>query len=917
MVWLGLVVGVQAGEFQVAAPSCRHNEKPHLQALIHRELARQGLWIAALHGPGVAVYDPLFDAYREPGAAVVPELGLEWKVKTGEFVYAFVTPRGERLEGVAKLGEDETRWVEDQARELAGPMTGAWREWVAGRFSSLGERGAGAAGTLLSETERVALEARTDPLAQWRLVRHWHGVAERDGVSAAALAGLAMHYQALAEATRPMWNAWPIVCSARAFLYAAWLERAYPGDARVLETRAWVLGQSGRFSAALPLLEELRARSGAPVWVALLEDAARFRTAALVERARAGGREAEWAAVLALQTAELRQAPNFYAQLWADFGGLTVANPRVVYGARTVLHGHGRRVARDLAAEEWQLVLQRVVPELPGLPAELARVIQAADKNGRPAFRAFFEAARARPDAGPVAWGSLGRMLWDMDLSVTLDRFGLWGWWWAREDEDARLAVLDPYAGHPQAGLLGSLWKGKGEAPGAGLEKVALGDVVEAMQGYTILARETGKRFADRTTTRAENEVWWSAAVDGHAQARLNLRMTGFTLPRNAPYVLAHSPYHPQAMADLILEGKHPGEAKEFADELLPGHPLVAWAVGKRRFERGRAGDALGPLSQARAVYDEAELMELLADARLATGDEAGWLAERLAYAEIEDSGDGHARNRNAMAKHYLLTRRPALARPQALAAVGEGEWRLGEANLLLSLAALGEQRELQARLEGDAEGERASLSTRLEWWAIAGAGERAALEREVLTRSDGSRYQARDLDLIGRYAAAAGEYLANVERTQDSYGVPVAALAALEAGDRSRARAILAGWADAAQAERYKSATALTGRELGPLFLSWLEEKPAPGVMVEALEKVLKKHGLPRGRNRPMQMDLRYFLGRFLRLEGHRAEARAQLEAITKHPDWPTPSRFAFPLIAVEFRHHGVDLVDRFRPEQ
>jgi hypothetical protein len=40
-------------------------------------------------------------------------------------------------------------------------------------------------------------------------------------------------------------------------------------------------------------------------------------------------------------------------------------------------------------------------------------------------------------------------------------------------------------------------------------------------------------------------------------------------------------------------------------------------------------------------------------------------------------------------------------------------------------------------------------------------------------------------------------------------------------------------------------------------------------------------------------------------------------LEAITKHPDWPTPSRFAFPLIAVEFRHHGVELVDRFRPER
>jgi hypothetical protein len=574
-------------------------------------------------------------------------------------------------------------------------------------------------------------------------------------------------------------------------------------------------------------------------------------------------------------------------------------------------------VARDLAAEEWQLVLQRVVPELPGLPAELARAIQAADKNGRPVFRAFFEAARARPDAGPVAWGSLGRMLWDMDLSVTLDRFGLWGWWWARENEDARLAVLDPYAGHPQAGLLGSLWKGKGEAPGAGLERVALGDVVEAMQGYTILARATGKRFADRTTTRAENEVWWSAAVDGHAQARLNLRMAGFTLPRNAPYVLAHSPYHPQAMADLILEGKHPGEAKEFADELLPGHPLVAWAVGKRRFERGRAKDALGPLSQARTVYDEAELMELLADARLATGDEAGWLAERMAYAEIEDSGDGHARNRNAMAQHYLTTRRPALARPQAQAAVEAGSWRLGEANLLLALAALGERGELEARLTGVEEGEGARLSSRVDWWAIAGVGDRAELLRELEAREQDAPVFSRSRDLLGRHAEASEGYLAQVERTKRTYELPLAALAALEAGDRARARRILAGWAQAAQGEPYKSVTALSGRDLGPLFLSWLEEKPAPAGMAEALERVLKKHGMPRGRDRPYQMDLRYFLARFLRLEGHKAEARAQLEAITKHPDWPTPSRYAFSLIAVEFRHHGVELVDRFRPER
>ena len=53
-------------------------------------------------------------------------------------------------------------------------------------------------------------------------------------------------------------------------------------------------------------------------------------------------------------------------------------------------------------------------------------------------------------------------------------------------------------------------------------------------------------------------------------------------------------------------------------------------------------------------------------------------------------------------------------------------------------------------------------------------------------------------------------------------------------------------------------------GRELGLLYLIYLNEKPAPGVMVEALEKVLKKHGLPRGKDRAYQIDMRYPLERF-----------------------------------------------------
>ena len=883
------------------------------QAFVLRELARQAVVLAALHETGQTPGDEVFDAYRTDSSPTLPRLRLNapWENNFVTLTLAVddpastVTPLELHLDATGAPHERPEALARSLAPLLSGPIA-AWLRTALPAAPAFEH--ATASGNVPADRLRW-LEAHPDPVNCFALLRHWHGAA-RTAPAPEALAGLARAYTLLAESTRHQWSALSSTCTARALLYCELLRLRYPGNALTLETHAWVYALGGYHAAALRDLDALAERVKAPAWHPLLDASVRYQTDRLTGYARARGPLSPLAAWLVLISVENQRTPNLYQRYLEEFAPLIPHNPRPLYAANQVFGVGG---LHDSTAQGLTLApgwLAQEVGSLPGLPSNLrALATKGADAA---TIRTFALASQALSDGAYPSWGTLGRILWDTQFAFTMNRLHFMVAMWSVSTKDEVTSFAPAFAGHPYAPAINTLLHND-DSPvdrPAVFNLVRIGDVVEGMTSYVNWAEHANNSFAGLTTAQARGLLWYQSNNDMHSLGRLFLN-SGFTSRRRASLEqLAISPANPSLNADAIRYQKDWQERLATAQKLQPDHPLIAAAAGERLLASERAREAIPYLVLASRNLDESTVYNDLADAYLKVGDEPSWLATRLAFNKLPDAGLSHARNSQKIANRYVATHRPALALPHAESA-GESwaAWAMDSAAFAQAVAG----NHVRARLwiERNVERYGDKLTDRIAWHALAGYGERESLITALRADAPHRNDRPRNFELLGLATEARDLHLENYDHTGDNYSLMLASLVTLESGDAAKARELFARLPAEFAKNRAKDATRVANHRLASVFIADFDTPLSDADFTARLDQIIRDQGLTRAPLDRYAPDLFYFASRFLRLRQRSAASDKLLFAAAEHSTNPDPGRYVLPLLALEFRQHGRDLLD------
>ncbi len=905
-----------APDFWLTATTTQAPEKVRgSQAFVLRELARQAVVLAALHETGQIPGDEVFDAYRTDTSPAIPRLRLNapWENNSVTLGLALDDPASAvaalelRLDAAGAPHERP----EALARSLAPLLSGPIAAWLRTALPAAKPGEQGAAGTVPAD-RLVWLEANPDPVNCFALLRHWHGVARNDPAPE-ELAGLARAYSLLAESTRHQWSALSSTCTARALLYCELLRLRHPDHTLALETHAWVYALGGYHSAAQRDLEALAARGKAPAWLPLLDASVRYQTDRLIGHARARDPWSPFAAWLVLVSVENQRTPNLYQRYLEEFAPLIPHNPRPLYAANHVFGVGGLHESTEQGLNVAPGWLAQEVGALPGLPPTL----RALAKPGADAaaIRNFALASQTLAGDAYPAWGTLGRILWDTQFAFTLDRlhFMVAMWSVSTKDEVARFAPA--FAGHPYAPAIYTLLRdddGPVDRPAA-FNRVRIGDVVEGLTSYVNWADDAATSFSDLTTARARGLLWYQSNNDMHSLGRLFLKAGSNPRRRAALEQLAISPANPAVNADAIRYQKDWPERLATAQKLQPDHPLIAAAAGERLLASDRASEAIPYLELARRNLDESAVYNDLADAYLKVGDEPSWLATRLAFNKLPDAGLSHARNSQKIANRYLGTHRPALALAHAeRAGQSWAGWAMETAAFAQAVA--GNHARARLWIERDTERYGDKLADRIAWHVFAGYGEREPLITALRAEDPHQNSRPRNFELLGLAAEAPALYLANYNHTEDNYSLMLAGLVTLESGDAAKARELFARLPAEFAKNRAKDATRVANHRLASLFLADFDAPLADAEFTARVDQIIRDQGLVRAPLDRYAPDVLYFASRFLRLRQRSDPSDKLLVAAAEHPTNPDLGRYVFPLLALEFRKRGRDLLDFYR---
>lgn len=917
---LGLVPLRAAPDFRLTATEslAEPKQRPD-QALIYRELVRQALVLSALHETGQTPVDEVFDAYDDASREKTPRLLLDTVWRDGSVAVTVGLDADEPppllILGLEAGGPPHAR-ADALARALVPALAGQIAPWLRATIPTASPVPRAPA---LPDARRAELENQPDAFACFELLRHWHGQAAAEATPE-AFAGLARAYALLGESSRHQWNAFATACTARALLYSALLDARHPGHPLTLETRAWVTGLAGYHSLSLVALDALASRPTPPAWLPVLDAAVRYQTPRLREIASSASPRAPLAAFLALVTLEAQRTLNLYERHYTELEPRIGPNLRPTLTASDILGVSARHRSTRHARELWWHAFTRRVPETQGLPAALRALSSAApeqDENQGPsAIRDFALASRAAANDGYPAWGVLGRMLWDSQFVITVERIAFMATFWSVPTEEEVDAALPVFAGHPHQAVLATYRRGQESTfEPASFREVRLGDIVEAMREYTTWAKNKADNFADRSTASACDASAWYATDDAHSRGRGNLlRYEGDTdFGREAPAFLALSPWHPRAFADAILFAPDWETHRQAALEKHPDDPLIVAAIGERLLNDQRAAEAVPLLQRTLTNLGELKYYGFLADAQLAAGDEAAWLATRLAFNQQPDSGLAHARNSTVIARHYLATHRPALALPHAeSAAESYASWAMDYASL--THAILGDHRAARRWQERKIERYGGEIEDRVSAHAVIGVGEREALVALLHQDTRRNVFHARDHVVLDLDHEALPLLLAQYDSKGDNYYLLLAALSALELGDRDQTRTLLDRVPREYSGNQRRSITRVANRKLAEAMRRYLDQPTTDADFLSLLKTLVREHRLDKKSNAGYSADFLYFAARFLRLQGRAEAAAVVLASICERPGQPDPNDYVFPLIAREFQAQGTDMLTFFR---
>jgi tetratricopeptide (TPR) repeat protein len=671
----------------LARPASSNNlddVKASVQLLLHREVIRQAVLIAARDGLGLNTRDEVLgertpevvaggaatvvsNFQMEPGASRVFILRGNGDLKAETLVKHDLLPNSAaELEYLLKL----TSLAENLSR------TGLLEALKA--LGLKGEPNAYKAGAALPPEVEDRLE-HLGFVENLTAVRDLHGAIRTDGESPARLGALARGYAQLGVLSEFHWHPAHKAFKARALLYAERLVAREPNSPWSYWHRALVRALAGMPRFAKADLEEARKHvdagkvSGdAPPWLPLIDafvanDHERLKV-------KDGSRHARLAALLRLMTVEF---PSHTALALGVAQDVISAEPDCFraydalcrVGGVSNLHGATtagpEALARNLPAKVGEVAKLPVgVRDAVGREGDLRGLAEALDRAGAPAV-----------DRGEPSWGVLAHLVRETLFVQTYYRLNFLKEWLSVPVDDYWANAGQLVVGHRYRPFLQSL-------------------ALPSHEGGRILAELGGRLdrgdleftaapvFHELMRTKPPQgvEPWQFAWMHNDATIHdYSLAIEGSEAKTHAVLartLLEINPRSDFAMAKLVehdwdgVKDKVPAWEKELGDAA----PALLGALGKHYTQSKQYDEAQKVLARYIRISPDAWAYEMIAEDYKAKGDLARWQETLDFYlAHVEDHGLHHAEIQVQIANHFMEQKRWKEAWPYADAAADTG----------------------------------------------------------------------------------------------------------------------------------------------------------------------------------------------------------------------------------------------------
>jgi tetratricopeptide (TPR) repeat protein len=687
--------------------------------LIHREIPRQALIVAATEDLGVICIDPTI----EPTAAAREgdiQIGLDRKVHEDHFRIDLMLFNAHNIElqKVAieeKPNEQNVVQYDDYAEKVDELIRTKWEKIVAAQM-----------GVAVKETKWDAtlpappgveqLLGTIDFQHAFLAARLTHLAIADSGESPARLGALVRAYANLGDATRHLIAGQSVGFFARSLMYAQRLVRLAPDDSASWEHRAYAEALFGNPLAARGDLEHAKdlGDKSPPSWVELIHDLVLFKTVALFDKANDP---------LASYFAWLDVEHSLLPSVTINFGRLALEqNPGAVRVMDSLIANSGVGLNHQQTMQS-TLVLNRLVATLAkdsAAPVEIQNAVQRTmlTRFSVPAILQLLKTMDALPaeNGVPLQWSTFASLVRECQFSNCIRRLNFVTHEWGVDPTEEREQWLDVLGDHRYADFIRSYESiyhpptpelvekvrrinFKDDALSAdiffphileiGLEKDPRRDIYWSMRHF---------EQASNSTYDLASGIWEYRFDDRPNGGRDYRRQAARTL-------LSICPNHPIGIAERLMDDWP--EMKPQAEQIerdLSESPIVLYALGCGYTQDKQYDKAVRLLEQAVQLAPDQEVYRQLATVRLAQNDEEGWLKTWEKYLQVsEDFGLDHAKIGEEIATHFISKGEYDRALPYAKSAAETGSaW--GFLIYARALTKLGKYDEAAGVLEENAE---------------------------------------------------------------------------------------------------------------------------------------------------------------------------------------------------------------------
>jgi len=644
------------------------------QSLLHRELVRQAILIAARDGRGLATRDELLDEEAPPAGGPPLAIRFLFDRTFGDSRLIARQLDGKSPPGTIKPLLAKYLGLDPKSDDFPLKLAALMERFSRDEFPALLDRPGGGGGPNRSVESGPApegVEARLSALGlvdQFEAARALHRSIRTDGESPERLGAMARAYAQLAASTAHHWSPVHRAFQARALLYAERLVARAPESASSLRHRAFARALVGFHAAALKDLEDaasLDAKAEKPApppgWVDVIDAHLKYDRARLEAAKPPHDRLAAFLKMLNLQyppftrlavgsaEAVLQLDPDCGRafDLISDYGGLGDRHRSTVVGP-----------------EAFRVLLRKKLADAPDLPASVRAALD-RDADELALTDALAEAGRPSADADEPSWGVLAQLTREARFVQVWRRLEFMSRSWGVPVGDYWEEARPLVEGHRFRPYLGSMTGDPEElrrfAEFAG--SLAYPDLEP--NTFDMIELVVGKGGRD---PKSYWDVLGAHASKTVGDLGLSLARFSRSSGQEAETLLRVSPHDPYAKAFLVRwdwQGCQPRlEAWIRSDGDAPAFQR---ALGYQYMHLKRYAEAREWLGRYVRNSSDKAAYEKLAECYEAEGDREGWLKTLESYLEgTEDAGLSHAQVRVKIANYYVSQGLPEKAKPYA-----------------------------------------------------------------------------------------------------------------------------------------------------------------------------------------------------------------------------------------------------------